>query len=52
MKHVFFSVGSWEFLFLTTWKQGKLQNGNASVFGSIEALVSFSSIWYVCVIAR
>ncbi len=29
------------------WRQGKL-NGDVSVFGSIETLVSFSSIWCVC----
>jgi hypothetical protein len=50
MKHVFFSVGSWEFLLSITWRQRKLQNGDALVFGSIKALVSFSSVWYVCVI--
>ncbi len=33
------------------WRQGRLQNGDASMFGSIEALVSFSSVWYVCVMA-
>jgi len=27
-----------------------LQNGDASVFGNIETLVSFSSVWYVCVV--
>jgi len=27
-----------------------LQNGNAPVFGSIETLMSFSSVWYVCVV--
>jgi hypothetical protein len=32
------------------WKQGRLQNGNAPVFGSIEALVLFFFVWYVCVI--
>jgi len=30
------------------WRQGKLQNGDVLVFGSIETLVSFSSIWCVC----
>jgi hypothetical protein len=46
----FFWVGGWEFLLSTAWRQGKLQNGDAPMFGSIEALVSFSSVWYVCVI--
>jgi hypothetical protein len=50
MKHVFFFVGNWEFLFSMEWKQGRLQNGDASVFVSIEALVLFSFVWYVCVI--
>jgi hypothetical protein len=49
MKHFFFFVGGWEFLFMTAWRQGWLQNGDASVFGSIEALVLFSSVWYACV---
>jgi len=31
------------------WRQGWLQNGDASMFGSIEALVLFSSVWYTCV---
>jgi len=39
-------------LLSTAWRQGRLQNGDVSVFGSIETLVSFSSIWYVCVVAR
>ncbi len=34
------------------WRQGRLQNGNAPMFGSIENLVSFSSVWYVCVVAK
>ncbi len=34
---------------MTTWRQGRLQNGDVSVFGSIETLVSFSLVWYVCV---
>jgi hypothetical protein len=46
-----FFVGGWEFLLFIAWRQGRLQNGDALVFGSIEALVSFSSTWYVCVIA-
>jgi len=33
------------------WRQGRLQNGDVSVFGGIEALVSFSYVWYVCVMA-
>jgi len=33
------------------WRQGRLQNGDASVFGGIKALVSFSSVWYACVMA-
>jgi len=37
---------------LTAWRQGRLQNGDASVFSSIETLLSFSSVWYVCVVAR
>ncbi len=49
MKHVFFFVGGWEFLFMTTWRQGWLQNGDALVFGSIEVLVLFSFVWYACV---
>jgi hypothetical protein len=49
MKHVFFSIGSWEFLLLTTWKQGWLQNGDALMFNSIKTLVLFSSVWYACV---
>jgi hypothetical protein len=47
---VFFFVGGWEFLLSTAWRQGRLQNGDAPVFGSIEALVLFSYVWYVCVI--
>ncbi len=34
------------------WRQGRLQNGDVSVFGSIKTLMSFSSVWYVCVVAR
>jgi hypothetical protein len=49
MKHVFFFVGGWEFLFVTAWKQGWLQNGDVLVFGNIEALVLFSFVWYACV---
>jgi hypothetical protein len=49
MKHVFFFVGGWEFLFATAWKQGWLQNINMLVFGSIEALVLFSYVWYACI---
>jgi hypothetical protein len=37
-------------LLSTALKQGKLQNGNVPVFGSIEALVSFFFVWCVCVI--
>jgi hypothetical protein len=44
MQHVFFSVGDWEFLLSTAWRQGRLQNGDVPMFGGIEALVSFSSI--------
>jgi hypothetical protein len=43
-------VGSWEFLLSTAWKQGKSPNGNVVVFDSIETFVSFSFVWYVCVI--
>ncbi len=32
------------------WRQGRLQNGDALVFGSIETLVSFSLVWYGCVV--
>jgi len=32
------------------WRQGKLQNGDAPLFDSIEALVSFFFVWCVCVI--
>ncbi len=34
---------------MTAWRQGKLQNGDASMFANIEALVSFSFVWCVCV---
>jgi len=40
----FFSLGGWEFLLSMVWRQRKLQNGDAQVFSSIEALVSFSSV--------
>jgi hypothetical protein len=33
------------------WRQGRLQNGDALVFGHIKTLVSFSLVWYVCVVA-
>ncbi len=33
-------------------RQERLQNGNVPVFGSIETLVLFSSVWYACVMAR
>ncbi len=35
---------------MTAWRQGKLQNGDAPVLSNIEALVSFSFVWCVCVI--
>jgi hypothetical protein len=33
------------------WRQGRLQNGDVVVFNSIETFVSFSFVWYVCVVA-
>jgi hypothetical protein len=50
MKHVFFFCWWLEFLLLPVWRQGRLQNGDASVFGSIKTLGSVSFLWYVCVI--
>ncbi len=48
MKHVFFCVGGWDFLLSTAWRQGRrqgrMQNGDVPVFGSIKTLVTFSSI--------
>jgi hypothetical protein len=32
------------------WRQGRALNGNAVVFYGVEILVSFSSIWDVCVV--
>jgi hypothetical protein len=32
------------------WRQERLHNGDVPMFGSIETLVSFSSVWYVCVV--
>jgi len=46
MKHVFFFVGGWEFLLSMAWRQGRLQNGDVLVFGSIEALVSLVCMCY------
>jgi hypothetical protein len=46
----FFSIVGWEFLLSTTWRQGRSPNGDAVVFDNIETFVSFSSIWYVCVV--
>jgi Kef-type K+ transport system membrane component KefB len=44
----FLFVGGWEFLLSTMWKQGRLQNGDALVFNSVEILMSFFFVWYVC----
>jgi hypothetical protein len=50
MKHVVLSIACSEFLLSTVWRQGKLQNGDAPVFGSIEVLVLCFFVWCVCVI--
>jgi len=41
MKHVFFYVGGWKFLLSMAWRQGRLKNGDVSIFSSIETLVLF-----------
>ncbi len=46
----FFSIGGWECLLSTVWRQGGSPNGDAVVFDNIELFESFSSIWYVCVV--
>jgi hypothetical protein len=46
MKHVFFFVGGWEFLLSMAWRQGRLQNGDASVLVALKLWCR----WYVCVI--
>jgi hypothetical protein len=45
-----FFVGGRKFLLSMARRQKKSLNGDAMVFDSIETLVSFSSVWYVCVV--
>ncbi len=47
-KTCFFSIGGWECLLSTTWRQGRSLNGDAVVFDNIEIFVLFSFAWYVC----
>jgi len=44
----FFSVGGWQCLLLTVWRQGGSPNGDVVVFDNIEIFVSFSFVCYVC----
>ncbi len=34
------------------WRQGGSPNGDVVMFDSIERLVSFSFVWYVCVVVE